>query len=323
MEGLFFILLANIFMACLSMEPGGKIYDFVLLTDSRYVFRDSFNWYIQNIFDDELPVIRALEERGMRVWRTNWDNPDFDWSSTRYVVFRSTWDYFDRYPEFSKWFESVAGLTSMINPYDIIRWNMDKHYLRDLASKGINVPPTIYIEPEDPRTLQDIMLETGWEETILKPCISGTARHTYRLHPDNVSAHEPILRELIASESMMLQEFQRNVIPQGEMALVVLGGDYSHAVLKKAKEGDFRVHEDFGGSVEKYMASKEEIDFAVRAVSVCNPQPAYARVDTIRDNNGDLCVSELELIEPELWFRFFPDAAESFADAIMNLAGLG
>jgi hypothetical protein len=141
------------------MYQGTNKYDIVLLTDSRYVSHDHPDWYIQNIFDDERPVIRALEKRGLRVWRTNWDNPDFDWSQTRYVVFRSTWDYFDRFPEFSKWLEKVSRQTRMINPYPIIKWNMDKHYLRDLVNKGINIPPTVYIEPGDPRTLQGIIRE--------------------------------------------------------------------------------------------------------------------------------------------------------------------
>ena len=304
------------------MVPGKKKYDIVLLTDSRYVNLDPEDWYLRNIFDDEAPVIRALEERGMKVWRTNWDNPDFDWFQTRYVVFRSTWDYFDRFPEFSKWFEKVAGLTSMINPYEIIKWNMDKHYLRDLSDLGINVPSTIYMETGDRRTLREIVQTAGWSEMILKPCVSGTARHTFRLHKGNISAHESIFRELIHSESMMLQEFQHRVITRGEVAFVLFDGIYSHAILKKAKDGDFRVHEDFGGSVEEYFPSQEEIAFAEQVVSQCNPLPVYARVDAIWDNHNELCVSELELIEPEMWFRFYPGAAASFADALMKHADL-
>jgi glutathione synthase/RimK-type ligase-like ATP-grasp enzyme len=297
-----------------------KKYDIVLLTDSRYVSHDNADRYIQNIFDDERPVIQALEKRGISVWRTNWDNPDFDWSQSRYVVFRSTWDYFDRFPEFSKWLEQVRGQTRLINPYSIIQWNIDKHYLQDLSNKGINIPPTEYIEPGNPRSLQGIIQETGWSDSILKPCVSGTARHTYRLHPGNIAAHEAVFKELIAVESMMLQEFQANVISKGEMAFVLFGGKYSHAVLKRARSGDFRVHEDYGGSVEAYMASQAEIDFAENIVALCDPLPVYARVDVIWDNNNKLCVSELELIEPELWFRLFPQAAELFADAILKVA---
>jgi hypothetical protein len=302
------------------MYQGTYKYDVVLLTDSRYVSHDHHDWYIRNIFDDERPVISALEKRGLKVWRTNWDNPDFDWSRTRFAVFRSTWDYFDRFPEFSKWLERVSGQTRLINPYSIIKWNMDKHYLRDLADNGINIPPTVYIEPGDPRTLHGIIRETGWSDIILKPCVSGTARHTYRLHPGNISAHETIFSELISAESMMLQEFQGNVLSQGEMAFILFDGKFSHAVLKRAKPGDFRVHEDYGGSVDAYLASKDEMAFAREVVSICDPVPAYARVDAIWNNNHKLCVSELELIEPELWFRFFPEAAESFADALMKVA---
>jgi glutathione synthase/RimK-type ligase-like ATP-grasp enzyme len=295
-----------------------KDYDVVLLTDSRYVSQHDAEWYIRNIFEDEEPVIRALEERGLKVWRTNWDNPEFDWSRTRYVAFRSTWDYFDRFPEFSKWLERVRGLTRMINPYSIIKWNMDKHYLQDLANHGMNIPPTLYVEQGDSRMLHEITRKTGWSDIILKPCVSGSARHTYRLQQDNTSAHEAIFRELISAESMMLQEFQESVISQGELAIMLFAGKYSHAILKKAKEGDFRVHEDHGGSVHKYSPTAEEISFAEEVVAVCDPVPVYARVDVIRDNHQKLCVSELELIEPELWFRFYPEAAEMFADALVK-----
>jgi glutathione synthase/RimK-type ligase-like ATP-grasp enzyme len=302
------------------MDLGNKKYDIVLLTDSRYVSNDNPDWYVQNIFDEDELVTRALEKRGLRVWRTHWDNPDFDWSRTLYVIFRSTWDYFDRFHEFSKWLEWVSGQTRMINPYTIIKWNMDKHYLSDLTNQGINVPPTVYVEPGDRRTLGEIIRETGWSDIILKPCVSGAARHTYRLHPGNIPAHESIFKELISVESMMLQEFQKSVISKGELAIMLFEGKYSHTILKKAKAGDFRVHEDYGGSVHEYMASTDEIAFAEKVVSVCDPLPVYARVDAIWDNNNDLSVSELELIEPELWFRLFPQAAELFADAIVNHA---
>lgn len=318
--GLLFYRIADTFVPYSIIYQEMKKYDIVLLTDSRYVSYENPDWYIQNIFDDERLVTQALEKRGLSVWRTNWDNTDFNWSETRYVVFRSTWDYFDRFTEFSRWLEHVSGQTRLINPYSIIKWNIDKHYLKDLANEGINIPPTIYIEPGDPRSLHMIIQETGWTDVILKPCVSGTARHTYRLHSGNISAHETVFNQLISAESMMLQDFQGNVIRHGEMAFMLFGGKYSHAVLKKAKAGDFRVHEDFGGSVNEYIASKNEIDFAENLVSICDPLPVYARVDIIWDNNNKLCVSELELIEPELWFRFFPQAAELFADAFMQVA---
>ena len=102
---------------------------------------------------------------------------------------------------------------------------------------------------------------------------------------------------------------------------MLFDGKYSHAVLKIAKEGEFRVQDDFGGSVHQYDPSDEEIEFAEHVAAHTSPLPAYARVDVIWDNNDQLAVAELELIEPELWFRFKPEAADLMADAVLRELG--
>jgi glutathione synthase/RimK-type ligase-like ATP-grasp enzyme len=292
--------------------------DVTLLTDARYVNPVNPDWYKQNILEDDRLVREALERKGLTVARTNWDNPDYDWSKTKLVVFRTTWDYFDRYAEFSEWLDRVNKQTQLINPLSLIRWNIDKHYLRDLEQQGIRIPPTAFIEPGDQRTLAEIITTTGWRDCILKPAISGAARHTYRLNQKNISEHEEIFRQLIAHESMLLQEFQNPVLEKGEVAYMLFGGKYSHVVLKKAKPGDFRVQDDFGGTVHDYKPSAQEIEFAERVVAHCKPLPVYARVDVIWNNQDELCVSELELIEPELWFRKHHAAAELFAEALAS-----
>ena len=165
------------------------------------------NWYVENLLKEDGMVKRAFEKRGFKVGRTNWDNPDFDWSQTRYIVFRSTWDYFDRFPEFSKWLNKVSSQTSMVNPFSIIKWNMDKHYLQDLATEGINIPPTVYVEPGDQRSLREIFLKTGWSDIILKPAVSGAARHTYKLHSENIEARKlriDLLKNLAAGDYCLM-----------------------------------------------------------------------------------------------------------------------
>ncbi len=293
-------------------------YDVTLLTDSRYVNPQHITDYIQNVLHEDVLLKQALEKKGLRVTRTNWDNPDFNWKQTRYIIFRTTWDYFNRFDEFSAWLKKVSTQTKLINPLNTILWNMDKHYLSDLALKGIRIPHTVFIEPGEERNLATIVKSTGWKELVIKPAISGAARHTYRLNENNISEYESIFRELIQSESMLLQEFQNNIITKGEIAFMLFGGKFSHAVLKKAKQGDYRVQDDFGGSVHDYSPTAEEITFAEKTVAACNPVPVYARVDVIWDNENKLCVSELELIEPELWFRTCPGAAELFADEVVR-----
>lgn len=292
--------------------------DITLLTDSRYVNPVNPDWYVQNILEEDRLVREALEARGLTVKRTNWDNPDYDWRNTRFAVFRTTWDYFNRFSEFSDWLNRVQHLTHLINPAELIWWNLDKHYLHDLELRNIPIPPTLFIEPGEKRSLREIVSQTAWKECILKPAISGVARHTYRFMAEDVLKYESIFRELINKESMLLQEFQQPVLEKGEVTFMLFGGKYSHAVLKRARPGDFRVQDDFGGTVHHYNPTADEISFAERVVAVCNPLPVYARVDAIWDNYGRLCVSELELIEPELWFRFHHPAAQHFADALMS-----
>jgi glutathione synthase/RimK-type ligase-like ATP-grasp enzyme len=293
-----------------------KTYDITLLTDARYVLPQPGNWYVENIHQDDAILRAALERRGLKVHRTHWDNPDFDWSQTRFVLFRTPWDCFERFEEFSEWLKAADRQTQFINDADLIRWNWDKHYLGDLAAKGINIPPTVFVEIGETRTLQQIAATTDWTEFVLKPAISSTARHTYRFDPTNLHEFESIFQQLIGSEAMLLQEFQGNVSLKGEITLMMMAGQFTHAVLKKPKEGDFRVQDDFGGTVVDFTPSKEEIKFAESVLQACPYPPLYARVDAIWDNQDLLCVSELEAFEPELWFRKNPQAAEVLADAI-------
>jgi hypothetical protein len=293
-------------------------FDIALLTESRYERPrpEERDWYVENILTEDRLVQEALERRGLRVIRLDWATPGFDWSAARLALFRTTWDYFHRFAEFSAWLERVAAQTQLLNPAELIRWNMDKRYLLDLQARGIRIPPTILIPRGAKTSLARLHEQTGWAESVLKPTVSGAARHTYRLSAKQLDAHEARFQELIAAEDMMLQAFQHRIVEQGEIALMVFGGRFSHAILKVAKPGDFRVQDDFGGTVHPYAPGPAEIEFAERVVAACDPLPVYARVDAFYDNDGQLALGELELIEPELWFRFHPPAADLLAAAV-------
>lgn len=295
-------------------------YDIVLLTDSRFTVDNPPDQYADNVVLEDRLLFDAFERKGLKTFKTNWDNPNFDWTSTKCAIIRTTWDIYDdgKFEQFQAWLESVKDQTRLINDYDTIQWNVDKHYLKDLEARGIKIPPTIFIPQGDNRSLEEIVESSGWTNPILKPAISGGGRHTYKLTDEKLKEVSGTFSELIQNESMLLQEFQHNVVDKGELTLMVFDGKYSHAVLKKAKAGDFRVQDDFGGTVHAYEPSLEEIAFAERVVSVCNPIPLQARVDFIWDNEGDLCVSELELIEPELWFRNKKGSAKACVEGVVK-----
>lgn len=299
--------------------------DVALLTDRRYTARTAAagDWYLANILDDDRLLQEALARRGLSSARVDWADPTAHWSRFRCAVFRTTWDYFERFAEFDAWLARADRETRVCNPSSTVRWNMDKHYLADLAGRGVPVVPSVFLDRGSARSLADVLADTGWDEAVVKPCVSGAARHTYRVNRGTAAEHQPLLTALLAQEAMIVQPFQADILRTGEDTLMVFGGRYSHAVRKAAKAGDFRVQDDHGGAVHEYKPTAEQIALAESAVAACHPVPVYGRVDMVRDNGGRLAVMELELIEPELWLRYHQPAAEQFAAGLVAFLGDG
>lgn len=295
------------------------MFDVVILTDERYVNPAQKSEYIDNVLTEDQLVMDGLEKLGLITKKVAWSDSSFDWSQTKVALFRTTWDYAEKFVEFSDWLMDVSMNTKLINDYETVVWNLDKHYLDDLKRADVNVVETYFIEPGDQRTLQELHSELGWENTVLKPAISAAAKDTFKLNPNNWREHEQIFAELIKDETMMLQPFQNSVLERGEISLMLVGETYTHAVLKVAKPGDFRVQDDFGGTVEDYQPTQAEIDLAIAAVRACEALPTYARVDIVNDNNGNPAISELELVEPEMWFRKNHQAADLLATKIKEM----
>ena len=155
------------------------IYDIVIVTDSRYEKPETTDWYIEQILLEDGLVQKALEEKGLKVIRKSWDAKDFDWTQSRYAIFRSTWDYFDRFGEFFSWFEKTRKVLEFINCPEIIYWNLDKHYLNDLKQSNINIPTAIFIEKGEHQSLNALFKKTEWTKAVLKPAIAGAARETF------------------------------------------------------------------------------------------------------------------------------------------------
>jgi glutathione synthase/RimK-type ligase-like ATP-grasp enzyme len=295
------------------------MFDVVILTDQRYVNPKKTDWYIDQVLLEDQLLQTALEKKGLSVIKKDWADKHFDWTTTKYAIFRTTWDYFERFDEFFTWLKNTKNKTTFINSSEIIKWNIDKHYLQDLAKNNINIAPTLFIEKGDTITLAQLFEKTNWKEVVLKPAISGAARHTYRINSNNYKEHENIFQELIKVECMLFQKFLKNITILGEISLIMIGGRYTHAVKKTAKKGDFRVQDDHGGTVDIYQPTKDEIIFAENCLKASPFKPIYARVDIVYDNNNIISLSELELIEPELWFRNNPISAKLLAEEIFNL----
>lgn len=290
--------------------------DITLLTCRAYYKPDIVTPYIQNILLEQELLKSAFEAQGLKVDITYWDNPTYEWQETKSVLFRTIWDYFERFNEFWEWLEQVKTKTRLINSYELIKWNIDKHYLKDISSWGIETVPTYFADKGCNMKLHEIAKRNQWKDLVIKPAISASAFKTYKILANEIQVNEKLFNSLVQERNMLVQPYFETITQLGEASLMVFDGKFTHAILKKAQPGDFRVQDDFGGTVHNYIPTKAEINFAEKVFETCKTKPVYGRVDIVWDNDKNFYLSELEIIEPELWIRNYPKCAERIAEAV-------
>ena len=262
-----------------------------------------------------------LEKRGARVASAPWDTISPAASNGGVVVLRSTWDYHRRPAEFRRWIQAWDREPSTLwNPPATVRWNMDKIYLRELADLGVRIPATRWFEPGQPPDVEGFFAETGASAAVVKPRISATAWGT-RIVRVGEELSDADLAPLLAAGSM-IQAFVPEIMTAWELSLVFLAGRFSHAFLKRAIPGEFRVQVEFGGSETPATASDAAYEFAECVLLAAGRPWLYARVDVVETSRGPVLM-ELELIEPALSLDTAPGAAARFAEAILSCARTG
>ncbi|MFI5792298.1 RimK family alpha-L-glutamate ligase [Streptomyces sp. NPDC051677] len=271
--------------------------------------------------DRDLPVVRAaLERAGAEADGVFWDDPDVDWASYDLVVIRSTWDYSWRADEFTAWAQKVADVTRLANPAAVVRWNADKRYLGELAAAGVPTVPTRYLAPDDPADLP------ADHEYVVKPTSGAGARYAARYTPDQ---HETALRQLARMHdeglTAMVQPYVRGIDDGGERALQFFGGRLLHASRKRAVLAPgtaYDAQKVAHPGLEPWTPTPAEIAVAERALAAVPdaPELLYARVDLVDGDDGQPCVMELELVEPNLFLFLHPESAPAVAAAIVAAA---
>ena len=274
---------------------------------------------------DDRPLWRALQLRGVHVHHPAWDD-EVDWAAYDGVVIRTTWDYWTRGAEFRAWLDRVASHPRLANPADVLRWSLDKRYLRQLQALGVPVADTEWIAPGELPDLGALLAQRGWRRAFLKPAFGASASGTLRFDADarGLESAGDHLRRHGHDVTMLLQPYLEAVETFGELSAIFFGGVFSHGVRKLPLAGDYRVQDDHGGTDAPYTFDEGErhlaariLDKARQALGLREPL-LYARVDLLRDANGGLVLTELELVEPSLFFRHAPEAADRMADVVVR-----
>jgi len=272
----------------------------------------------------ERPLWEALSERGADFERPDWEDEGVDWASFDVVVVRTTWTYHRARERFLRWAEEVAAVTMLHNSKEVLSWNSEKSYLKDLEAASIPVAPTEWFARGEVVELARVMDERGWGSGFIKPLVGAVASDTHRLREDEDSAREAeeFLNARLKDQAMMLQPYLSRVETEGEVSVMLIEGEPTHAVQKLAVSGDYRVQDEHGGTDHLVDLDPSLVELSKQALVVapCEGPPLYARVDFLFDDGGAALVNELELVEPMLFFQHRPEAAGIFADAILGLA---
>lgn len=253
----------------------------------------------RDLDEDLPPLVDALTRAGAVVSVLDWDDDTADWAAQDLAVLRSTWDYTQRLAEFLAWIDRAAVQTTLLNPPDTVRWNVDKHYLGELANQGVATVPGAFVEPGDDAAaaLADFLAAYAGAdafEFVVKPCV----------------------------EQALQQPYLARVDEHGETALLWFNGEFSHAIRKGPL---LRRNEDATRAlfapehITARVPSLAEMALARETLARIPAANAllYARVDVIHDDAGSPRLLELELSEPSLFFGHAEGSADRFAAAIL------
>lgn len=264
--------------------------------------------------DDQL-LAEAIRGLGGSARFAVWDDDEVDWSASATTVIRSTWDYFRKQAEWRNWLTSIEGETRLVNSAPVVRWNMDKSYLLDLAKSGIPIVPTVIVRQAEQVDLPRLCADRYWIDIVVKPSVAGSA-HGARRFPEDRIATEGVahLRHLTSMGDALVQPYQTAVEHERERSLVVIGGAFGHAFSKSA----FNPGAAAGGSSERdHKPTTGEVEFAQRALAAVGAAVTYARVDIVPTAEGPRLM-ELELIEPNLGLRRRPASALALAKSVLD-----
>ncbi|HWD77426.1 MAG TPA: hypothetical protein VG497_01035 [Kribbella sp.] len=266
---------------------------------------------LAELHPDDRPLLDALRATGLDPVVEVWTDPSVDWSAYDAVLLRTVWDYFIRHDEFTEWLAQLSKAeVPLLNSADQVRWNSDKQYLLELRERGVAIVPS---QVAAGACLREVVAGLSGQQIVVKPTVSGNALHTVRGLAGSPELEQTLneLPDLV----YLVQPFVPEIQSDGEWSVLFFDGEFSHAVVKRPADGDYRVQEFYGGQTTLTEPPAAVLESARAALEAAGPTPVYARVDGVVVNDRFLLM-EIELIEPYLFFPQAPAAVEKLAAAV-------
>jgi len=254
---------------------------------------------------DEAPLAEALRAAGIDFELLAWDDPAVDWDAPIPTVIRSTWNYAHDLDAFLAWIDRVSAAAPLWNPGAVVRANVRKRYLLELAARGVPVIPTTLVS-------QGHAIALPAERLVIKPEVGAGSLGARVFEPGDPEAARH-LAALTRTGDALVQPYVASVDDYGERSLVWIDGELSHAIRKSPR---------FSGDQERitgpFPIADDERAVAEAALAPYVAQILYGRVDMARDEHGQPRVMELELVEPSLFFARQPGSADRYVAGLLR-----
>ena len=270
-----------------------------------------------HLFDVQLDILRdGFAPRGLSIEPVRWIDP-IDWKRFGAVMVNCAWDYQDRHEDFLATLDRIAALgVPVFNSPAMVRWNIRKTYLRDFEARGVPIIPTLWPAQAVAEDVREAMAAFGTDDVVLKRQVGGGARGQTRYTNANMPADGPIL-----DRPGMIQPFIPSIATEGEYSFLFVDNVFSHALIKRAVLGDYRIQEAYGGKSQAITPAPRDLQHAAAALDVLDETPLYARVDMVRGANGELLLMEMEVIEPYLFPQDGPGIGAMLGEALAKRIG--
>lgn len=262
-------------------------------------------------FDQTLDALHGpFDEQGLALHPVAWDDPSIEWNKYNAAIIGTTWDYVEKKYLFLKTLKEIESHIPLFNSSEIIEWNINKTYLKELQTKGAPLIPTCWID--DPKNIEDSkkafeILKS--DQLVFKQQTGAGGEGQFK-----VNANDPLPE---FTHPMMAQPFLESIINEGEFSFIFIDGRFSHCLIKKAASGEYRIQSVYGGIEEKVNVTQNDLNSAQEVLNLIDGDaPLYARIDMVRGEKGNLLLMELEIIEPFLYPLQGPELGTLMAKAL-------
>ncbi|WP_240006275.1 ATP-grasp domain-containing protein [Pseudaquidulcibacter saccharophilus] len=285
----------------------------------KYFDTNSTEFYAPMVKKQFSLLAAALQKYAIELVPIFWEDAPIDFSEFAAITPINSWSYPEKTDIFKNYIAAIEqSNTRLINPLWVLRDNMNKSYLERLYKAGAPVPPTKIVDVKEHEKIYAAFDDFSCDEIIIKPIIGAGAWRQVRMKKGDILPSA----DLLPPDLALIQPFLPKVAEIGELSMLFFGNEFSHALMKTPKAGDYRSQTKYGAVETNITPPPEAMEAGKKILQSYDPnnELGYARIDMVQNADGQWLLMEMEMIEPYLYLPYDGNdgllGAANFAKAI-------